>query len=360
MRPGESPVRPLFVTADDVLLDDLLRLAAGAGVSPDLATDAAAARRQWASASLVLVGTDLAEAVSRAEPVRRDNVCLVTNDLDDASVWKRAVDVGAETVLVLPDGEAALRELLADTIDGGSPNAVTLSVVGGCGGAGASVFASGLALAAADRRLRVLLVDGDPLGGGIDLTLGAEDTAGLRWPDLMGTSGRVSAPTLRAALPEIKQLAVLSWDRGDLLSVPAELMRAVVTAGQRGGDLVVVDLPRRLDAAAEEALVRSTCTLLVVPAEVRAVASAARVAAQLRLVASDLRLVVRGPGQSGLDGSLIADTLSLPLAAQMRPDSSLAEALDRGLGPMRRPRGPLALACAQVLDSHRLQARAAA
>jgi secretion/DNA translocation related CpaE-like protein len=222
------------------------------------------------------------------------------------------------------------------------------------------VFASGLALAAANRRLRVLLVDGDPLGGGIDLTLGAEDTAGLRWPDLMGTSGRVSAPTLRAALPEIKQLAVLSWDRGDLLSVPAELMRAVVTAGQRGGDLVVVDLPRRLDAAAEEALVRSTCTLLVVPAEVRAVASAARVAAQLRLVASDLRLVVRGPGLSGLDGSLIADTLSLPLAAQMRPDSSLAEALDRGFGPMRRPRGPLARACAQVLDSHRLQARAAA
>jgi cellulose biosynthesis protein BcsQ len=76
-------------------------------------------------------------------------------------------------------------------------------------------------------------------------------------------------------------------------------MRAVVTAGQRGGDLVVVDLPRRLDAAAEEALVRSTSTLLVVPAEVRAIASTARVAAQLLPVASDLRLVAAGRGRAG-------------------------------------------------------------
>ena len=174
MRAGDPAARPLFVVADEDLLDELLRLAAGAGVSPDLAADAASARRYWAAASLVVVGAELADAVIRSAPARRGNVCLVTNDLDDASVWRHAVDVGAETVVVLPDGEAALRELLADTVDGGSPAAVTMSVVGGCGGAGASVFACALALAAAGRGLRVLLVDGDPLGGGIDLVFGEE------------------------------------------------------------------------------------------------------------------------------------------------------------------------------------------
>ena len=360
MTAGDPAPRPLFVTDDDVLLDDLLRLAAGAGVSPDLAADAPAARRYWSSAPLVLVGADLVDAVIRTDPLRRDGVCMVTRDPDDASVWRRAVDVGAETVVALPAGEAILRELLADTVDGGPASAVTLSVVGGCGGAGASVLASALGVVAAARQLRTLLVDGDPLGGGIDLVLGGEKTNGLRWPDLIGTSGRVSAPTLRAALPDICALAVLSWDRGNLLNVPADLMRAVIAAGQRGGDLVVIDLPRRLDAAVEEALVRSTSALLVVPAQVRAVAAAARVARQLRPVAPDLRLVVRGPSPSGLDGHVVADTLDLPLAAEMRAQRSLDDALELGHGPSLRSRDPLTGACARVLDGYRLAGKAAA
>ena len=43
---------PLFVTRDDTLLDELLRLAAAAGVTPDVAHDGAAALRGWAAAPL--------------------------------------------------------------------------------------------------------------------------------------------------------------------------------------------------------------------------------------------------------------------------------------------------------------------
>jgi hypothetical protein len=50
----------------------------------------------------------------------------------------------------------------------------------------------------------------------------------------------------------------------------------------------------------------------------------------------------------------------LPLAVEMHSDGGLAEALDHGFGPMRRPRGPLARACTQVLDGHRLLTGAAA
>ena len=354
------PPRPLFVTADELLLDDLLRLAAAAGVTPDVATDVTSARRCWITASLVLVGSDIVDQLLRADVVRRANTCVVTRDLDDASIWQRALHLGAETVFVLPDAETGLCERLADAIDGTTPDATTLCVVGGCGGAGASTVAAALALVAVRRQLRVLLVDGDPLGGGIDLVVGTEDTAGLRWPDLLGAHGRVSAASLREALPGIQELAVLSWDRGDLLSVPAETMRAVVTAGQRGSDLVVVDLPRRLDGAAEEALARATGTLLVVPAEVRAIAAASRVAAQLGLLAADIRLVARGPGPSGLDGRLVAETLGLPLGVDMRAEGGVAEALDRGLGPCRRSRGPLISACSKLLDSYGLSGRAAA
>src|SRR5204862_1784786 len=50
-----APSPPLIVTADRALADDLLRLAAAAGVQPTIAADAGTARSGWASAPLVLV-----------------------------------------------------------------------------------------------------------------------------------------------------------------------------------------------------------------------------------------------------------------------------------------------------------------
>ena len=68
---------PLFVTRDETLLDELLRLAAAAGVTPDVAHDGVAALRGWSGASLVLVGADVAEEVARTLPPRRDGVHVV-------------------------------------------------------------------------------------------------------------------------------------------------------------------------------------------------------------------------------------------------------------------------------------------
>ncbi|MDO9455610.1 MAG: hypothetical protein Q7T52_05945, partial [Nocardioides sp.] len=47
---------PLLVTADPALRDELLRLAAAAGVAPDVAADPGSALRSWARAPVVLVG----------------------------------------------------------------------------------------------------------------------------------------------------------------------------------------------------------------------------------------------------------------------------------------------------------------
>ncbi|MGH3360524.1 MAG: septum site-determining protein Ssd, partial [Nocardioidaceae bacterium] len=225
-----------------------------------------------------------------------------------------------------------------------------VGVVGGCGGAGASTLASALAVSAARQRRPALLVDADPLGGGIDMVVGSEDARGLRWPDLAATHGRVSGDSLRQVLPRMSDLGVLSWDRGDLVSIPRESMRSVLSAGRRSHDAIIVDVPRRLDAAAEEALVCATCVLLVVPAEIRAIAAAQRVLAQIRPLCADVRLVVREPGPNRLGSEVVADTMALPLLASIRTDRRVSELIDDGLGPLARRRTPLAGTCSVILD----------
>src|SRR5690606_39629001 len=93
------------------------------------------------------------------------------------------------------------------------PAAPVVAVLGGRGGAGASVLAAGLAVTAAQAGHRVLLVDGDPLGGGLDLVPGWEDDDGVRWPELSDTSGRLAAGALIGALPRRGEPALLSFDR---------------------------------------------------------------------------------------------------------------------------------------------------
>ena len=208
----------------------------------------------------------------------------------------------------LPADRDLLADLLAACTDGPA-GAPVVCVVGGCGGAGASVFAAALATAAAADGVRSLLVDADAWGGGLDLAVGGERVEGLRWADLAATSGRVSAPSLRDLLPSVRRLSVLSWDRGAATPVPAASMRAVVAAGQRGYQLVVVDVPRRLDAAAEEALVRADRTVVVVPAEVRAVAAATTVVAAVTRVTVPSARWCGGRVRPVSDGAAVADSL---------------------------------------------------
>lgn len=344
-----APRRPLAVTADPLALEELLRLAATADVELQVFPDAGTARAAWLAAPLVVLGADAAVGCARRRLPRRDGVVLLGQDLDDAGIWQLAVEVGAEQVVFLPDAEGWLVERLADAAEAHTDDAAVLAVVGGRGGAGATTLACALAVTAARAGRRTLLVDGDPLGGGIDLVFGAETERGLRWPDLGAAKGRVPASALAGALPRMADLSVLSWDRGAAPAVPAEAVQAVLAASRRAGELVVVDLPRAVDDCARVVLAEATATLLVVPAEVRAVAAAARVASSLGPLCRDLRVVVRGPAPSGLDGDAVAGSLGLPLAGQLRAEGGLEAALERGEPPAGRGRGPLSVLCARLL-----------
>lgn len=352
---GEQPYdarRPLAVTADATLIDDLQRLAAAADAELAVVRDPGAARRLWPHAAFVLVGADVAVEMASTRPRRRGGVVLVTGDAGAAepTIFRDAVGIGAQDIAVLPEAETWLVDRLAEAAEPVSREGKTVCVVGGRGGAGTSVLASALAVTAARNGGRALLIDGDPIGGGIDLVLGTEGCQGARWPEFIGRHGRLSYASLRASLPSVDELTVLSWHRGDTRSVPAETMRAVVSAARRGSDLVVLDLARYFDDAAVEALAQASLALLVVPAEVRAVAAASRVARALRRHVTDLRVVVRTDAGK-LDIDAVARALGLPLAGAFRAEPRLARQLDQGLPPALSGNGPLAEFCRSFLDA---------
>lgn len=340
--------RPLIVTADPGLLDDLLRIAAGAGVLVDVAPDPGAARRWYPHAPLVVVGIDAAPQCLRARLPRRPGVVLVgRHDAVEPPEWAVADDLGVEYVAALPAGEAWLTRRLTEASE--RAEAPVVAVLGGRGGAGATVLAVALAVTAARRGMRTLLVDADPFGGGVDLVLGWEDLEGLRWPALVQTSGRVSPPALVEVLPRRGDLVVLSWDRGDLLATPAEAMASALDAGRRGRDVVIVDLPRQLDDAAAIALANAQRGYLLVPAELRACAAAKRVAEVAQVHCAALSVVVRGPAPGGLKAGEVANAVKLPLAGQVRAEPGLARSLEQGVAPASDGKGPLARLCERLL-----------
>ncbi|SDN33375.1 septum site-determining protein Ssd [Allokutzneria albata] len=345
--------RPLVLMEDTELLDEALRLAAAAGCDVQRVPDPSAARQQWASAPLVLLDDTGLRHCAEADLPRRADIVVLTATEPDPALWRQAVELGVHKVLALPEAEDWLTATLADIAEGpGSDAGRVLAVIGGRGGAGASVLSCATSVVALRRGEQVLLVDCDPLGGGLDLMLGAEHAEGLRWPGLTPTRGRMSPSSLRSALPTADVrgggLTVLSCDRDGSGPEPAAV-EAVVSAGRRGGGIVVCDLPRHLPAAALTALDLADLAVLVVPAEVRACAAASRVAERALSRGVQLRVVVRGPAPGGLLPTDVERSLALPLLTSMRPEPGIDRALDNGHAPAQG-KGPLAEAAGHVLD----------
>lgn len=336
---------PLIITRDDSLLDELLRLAAAAGVTPEVAPDAGAALGAWGGAPLVLLGADLADEVARIAPARRGGVHVVAWGAVPDQLFRTALAIGAENVAELPKSDAWVVETLTDLGDTGRARGLTVGVVGGSGGAGSTTFACALGQTAA-RSGQAVVIDADPLGPGIDRVLGLETCEGVRWDALCQTTGRLSARSLREALPRRHGLGALTWYAGTPGSLQAFALREALSAAQRGHDIVVLDLPRASDPLVDEIVARCDRLLVVTVPTVAGVASAGRLCARFP-DPSALRLVVRG---GGVDPEAIARATGVPVAARMPDQRGLAEAIDLGLGPVRSRRGPLGRAAQQVLD----------
>ena len=340
---------------DPDLLDTVLRIAAAAGCDVHGVPDAIAAGRESRDARLVVLDPSAAAEWHAARLPAHHGVLLVCPQDHSDAVYKCAVELGAGRVVPLPDSEDDLVEAFADAAEGRSrsPGSV-IAVVGGRGGAGASVFAAALGLAALHRGHNVFLVDCDPHGSGLDLVLGPRLGEGARWSDLRVESGRVPAPELLRALPKMHkgkaELAVLACRSDERGPVSAAAVTAVVEAGRRTGHTVICDLPRTIGDREAAVLTRSAMAVLVLPVDVRSCSAARGLAAKLRDRTDNVQLVARGPSPTCLTGKDLARVLEFPLLAEMSDQPGLARALDLGEFTLA-PRSPLASATAAVLDA---------
>ncbi len=344
--------RPLLVTDDDVVVDDVLRVAAAAGVELDH-DRGRVSRAQWQSAPLVILDAAGVESAVAARLHRRPGVIVVTPDSPSPNLFELCVRLGVDRTLPVRGAEELLISILSDAMAGEDGNGPCIAVIGACGGAGASVFSVALALAAARDGADSLLIDGDPWGAGCDVLLGLEQAPGLRWKDLGTSSGRLPVEALHRALPTAGvgrgRVRVLASGRLVTDDIDAHAMDLVVSAGRRSGGVTVIDVPRHPGDAADRAIELADLAVLVAPADVRGCWAAERVGSRIGGFGCRAGVVVRGPSPGGLGAHELADVLQLPLLAWMRADPLLPRDLDVGLCLVDRRRRPLAAAARRVL-----------
>ncbi|WP_210651237.1 septum site-determining protein Ssd [Nocardioides sp. SYSU D00065] len=330
----------LLLTRSPSVHDLVVPLCAAAGVSVQVCAQPALALAAWSESDLVLVGSDLAADVAGLAPLRRPGVHVV-GEMPGEGAFRAAVELGAASVLDLPEGSEALADALADVGERASPGR-TVGVVGGSGGAGATTLACALAQWHA-AHAATLLVDADPLGPGLDRLLGMEDVPGVRWEGLAETAGRLGARALREGVPGRGGLGVLTWS-GLRRRLDVPTARRILAAAVRGHDLVVIDLARQGASSLGELVDRCDDLLVVTPATVPGLAATARLVAELGREGR-AGLVVRPGALSDADAERVT---GLPVVAAVGDQRGLAVSVDRGLGPLAG-RGPLARAARELL-----------
>jgi len=341
-----SPQHVAVISRRPTLVAEISRLCAMAGQQVQLASSEPDIARVCRSAALVVVDDCSVDAVATLGAIRSD-VVVVTDDPEQVTTWRAAVRLGARRVVALPAGAAELLDLLAMASERRGAPGPLVGVIGGRGGAGASTLTVALGWALAQRSAATMLVDLDPAGGGLDVALGLENATGLRWPDLRESRGVVSSSALRDQLPSRHGITVVSAakrpDQGALatdLLPDRDALRSVVDAGRRGGGVVVADLPRYSFDVVDAVVADCTVVLLVVPADVRAVAAATAVARRLHPMCDDLRVVVRLDVRTRLRERDVVTALGFDHAATIRTETGLTAATDRAqlLEALRRSR----------------------
>lgn len=302
---------PLLATTDQALIESVSALGVALGVEPTVASVSEEARRLWSTASLRLVGVDM--AARAAHFTRLDATYVVgssPSELLEASARLRL------PALLLPGASDELAALLTAHV-AGSVTARTIEVIGASGGVGVSTLVGGLAVAAVAAGHRSAAVELAQCGGGLDLLFGAETTQGLRWADLAGAEGHLGP--LDDHLVVASGVSVVALDRTQPVQPAWPAVTAVLAALALTHEVVVVDAgwcPQLTNRAGPSEQV------LVVAADVAGVA-----AARMRVDTDDLaaaRLVVRRGSGRMLPAEAVAEALGMELLGVVRQDAAVA------------------------------------
>jgi secretion/DNA translocation related CpaE-like protein len=308
-RPAEA-TDVVLLGGTDRLRDEIARIAAAAGLALRPASPKEGPVTA-AGAAPVLLGTGYARVPRTTAEV------IVVGFVDEApALWDLAASTGAGRVAVLPDGAAWLAEYLSRTWRRETAGKV-VALHGASGGVGTSALAGWLAATAARSGTATVLVDGDPLGGGLSSALGAADVPGLVWPDLTEVQGTVNPVQLAASLPAIAGFSLLSWPGTGgptLPEMPAVHTAAAVMSAAAGAfGLVVIDAGRLGPDNGPPA----DDIVLLTKADCRSRRAAASALTAAARTGANVHVVVRGPLPAGTDEQLIADGLGVPLAGYL-------------------------------------------
>ncbi|WP_434995036.1 septum site-determining protein Ssd [Arthrobacter sp. Ld5] len=323
--------RPVVLAGGSQFVQDqVARACAAAGVTPHFAPDLAQALPL--EPAVLLLGAD--QAVG-GMPGHREVIVVGAAD-DEARAWTAAATVASSRVVIVPQGAGWLAEHLGRRLNPAASGAV-VGFLGAAGGAGVSTFAFWCARHAADLGTSTLLVDGHPLGGGLDLALGIEERPGVRWHDLRDLRGTLNVEQLAAALPAEGRLAVLSHAAHPDAAGPhpghgMESAAAVLDAARGAFELSVVDLGSAGSAAIQALVPLCDQLVLLVPSRPRSAVAVARILEAHGSLPTTV--VLRGPVLDGLDAWLVADLAGRPGPLPYLPfvrGSSTAEATGRML-----------------------------
>lgn len=338
-----------MLTADDELLDRLLAVLAAVGLETRVVSDAGALRALWRDATVVTVGGDRAEQLAGLGLARRSDVFVVGDDRDSDELCRWSVPLGA-AVAPLPSADSWFATALADAGGLRTGAGRLVAVIGASGGVGGSTCAAALAMTAASDGRRTVLVDGDPLAGGLDLLVGAEHLSGWRWPQLALARGHLG--DLTGQLPYVDGVDLLAGARGappdSATEIGPEQLAAVLRSTTRSHDLTVVDLPRWLSIGALETTRRADLTVLVVRADLRGLAAARELA--VWLPETTTQVLLRGRRAAAVGPELVEESLGLPVIASVSDETAVRLAGERGEPPGRAAKSLLARACRGVLD----------
>lgn len=302
MPPAALPV--LLVTEDHDLRDNITWLADPVPVLATTPQDMT--NQQWHDAYLVLVGDRSATVLAERHPTHRDRVIVVGHDPDDAQVWERSDSLEASSVMILPYDQATLRRRVLYAERGSDPT-FTLAVLSGCGGAGGTLFATAVAMAARRAHHRVALMDADPVGRALQLLV--EDVATHLDPDTVDRPG------------EAAQFVCATRPIGVCGGIDPEDYLPILHALQAEQDIVVVDAPRGPSAAAAALLEHSDLALIVVPDTQHGIASTARVLDWVTGFASRTAIVVRRSADEALPPDQVAKVLHTSLLGSIETET---------------------------------------
>ncbi len=334
----------LLISADPAHIDHVLALTSASQMTVEVMSEADEVNQAWMRCVVVVVGLDRLPSVVGAHLPRRPHVVVL--GAAGADDWRLAFELGADAVITPPGEPGWLAERVRRAGDE-LPSGRVLGVLGCRGGAGASVFATAVSLAAVRAKITPYLLDLDPLGCGLHVVLGVDESRGLTWDQVSAGVGRIPALSLQSTVAVVEGIGLLGWDERSPAQLAPGVAGAVVDTSRLCTAITVIDLGRGTTEAQQEALARCDRVLMIVPADVRSVHAARRMTARQSL--NMCEIVVRGPNPGGLVAEDVGQAVGLPVLAAVGADRQLDARLERGEPPGARARSPLGRAGAGLL-----------